>query len=76
MFWDFQNKTDGLKQCFGMKQCFRNYYLKKNNLKIMREETKKIIEKLSDFRHRYIINSFITKYYKFGTYPSGKYIFL
>ena len=42
----------------------------------MREETKKIIEKLSDFRHRYIINSFITKYYKFGTYPSGKDIFL
>ena len=66
--FDFKNKTDGLKKCFGMKQCFRNYYSKKNNFKMMREENKKSIRKLSGLRHRYVINGFIEKYYKFGSY--------
>ncbi|KKO74173.1 hypothetical protein AAJ76_1060005295 [Vairimorpha ceranae] len=51
-----------------MKQCFRNYYSKKNNFKMMREENKKSIRKLSGLRHRYVINGFIEKYYKFGSY--------
>ena len=53
-----------------MKQCFRNYYSKKNNFKMMREENKKSIRKLSGLRHRYVINGFIEKYYKFGSYAS------
>jgi len=45
---------------------------------MMREAAKKSIEKPSDFRHRYIMNSFIEKYYKFVTHPSEQdnYIFL
>ena len=51
---------------------FRNYYLKKNNFKMMREENKKSIRKLSGLRHRYVINSFIGKHYKFSSYSSGQ----
>ena len=34
----FQNKTDDLKQCFGVKQCLIYYYLKKINSKMMHDE--------------------------------------
>ena len=39
---------------------------------MMHEENKKSIRKLSDLRHCYVINSFIERYYKFGSYPSGQ----
>ncbi|KKO74713.1 hypothetical protein AAJ76_490001264 [Vairimorpha ceranae] len=51
-----------------MKQCFIYYYLKKNNYKKMLKKIRKLI----DLRHHYVINSFIEKYYKFGSYPSGQ----
>ncbi|KKO74869.1 hypothetical protein AAJ76_4100015337 [Vairimorpha ceranae] len=39
---------------------------------MMREENKKSIRKLSGLRHRYVINSFIGKHYKFSSYSSGQ----
>ena len=39
---------------------------------MMHDENQNSIRKLSNLRHFYVINSFIEKYYKFGSYLSGQ----